>query len=216
MRVGVIAKKMGMSTLFQESGEKVPVTLLRLEPCKVIGIKTTDKHGYDSVVTGSGGVRGANLSKPMRGVFEKLKTPPVRQIKEFRVGAFSEYKPGDVIGSDMFQVGQLVDVRGTTIGKGFAGGMKRHNFAGLEASHGVSVSHRSHGSTGGCQDPGRVFKNKKMAGHMGSKSCSKQNLKVISIDSDNNIIIVGGSVPGSKNSIVCITDAIKRSRQNNF
>lgn len=216
MRVGTIAKKMGMSALFQENGEKIPVTLLRLEPCKVIGVRTLDKHGYTSVVTGSGDIKDSKLTKPMRGVFEKLKTVPVRKIKEFRVDSAADYKPEDIIDSSAFRVGQVVDVRGTTIGKGFAGGMKRHNFAGLEASHGVSVSHRSHGSTGGCQDPGRVFKNKKMAGHMGSKSCSKQNLQVMSIDSDNNIIIVKGSVPGCKNSVVYITDAIKRPQQSNF
>lgn len=216
MRVGAIAKKMGMTALFQDNGEKIPVTLLRLESCKILGTKTIDKHGYDAVVIGSGEVKDSKLTKPMRGLFERLKSAPVRQIKEFRVNGVADYKFGDIVDSSIFQIGQLVDIRGTTIGKGFAGAMKRHNFAGLEASHGVSISHRSHGSTGGCQDPGKVFKNKKMAGHMGSRSCSKQNLKVMSIDSENNIIIVKGSVPGSKNSVVYIMDAIKKSQQSIF
>jgi large subunit ribosomal protein L3 len=212
--LGAIAKKVGMSSLFQDCGTRVPVTLLRLEPSRVIALKVEGKHGYNAVVVGAGEVKDKHLTKPMRGMFEKLKDRPVRHIKEFRVDSTEGFKVGDVVDAGLFVSGQPVDVRGITIGKGFAGGMKRHNFAGLEASHGVSISHRSHGSTGGCQDPGRVFKNKKMAGHMGSRSCSKQNLRVISVDSENNIIIVKGSVPGFANSLVYVAGAIKKSQQN--
>jgi large subunit ribosomal protein L3 len=210
MRSGLIATKVGMSSFFQEDGACLPVTLLKVEDCNIVGTKTVEKHGYNSIILGSENKKPSRCSKSMIGVFSKLGVAPKKILKEFRVSNLDGVEIGASIDATHFNTGAYVDIRGVTIGKGFAGGMKRHNFAGLEASHGVSISHRSHGSTGGRQDPGRVFKNKKMAGHMGVESCTKQNLKIISIDSDNNIIIVVGSVPGSKGSRVFITDAIKK------
>jgi large subunit ribosomal protein L3 len=199
-----------MSSFFQQGGACIPVTLLQVQDCNVVDIKTKEKNGYEAVVIGSEEKKASRCSKPMIGFFSKLEISPKKILKEFRVSSIDGLNVGEPILATHFVSGSYVDVRGITIGKGFAGGMKRHNFAGLEASHGVSVSHRSHGSTGGRQDPGRVFKNKKMAGHMGVESCTKQNLKIVSIDSENNIIIVIGSVPGSKGSRVFVTDAIKK------
>ena len=211
MRTGLIATKVGMSSLFNQSGSCVPVTLLKIDECSVVDVKTLEKNGYSAILVGSGNMSGEKCTKPMAGMFSKLNSTPKRMLKEFRVPSSEIVEPGTKLSADHFSVGSFVDVSGVTIGKGFAGGMKRHNFAGLEASHGVSVSHRSHGSTGGRQDPGRVFKNKKMAGHMGVKSCTKQNLKIVSVDSENNILVVKGSVPGFKGSKVLVSDAIKKA-----
>ena len=209
MRTGVIVRKLGMSAMFLPSGERVPVTLLAMKDCQVLSCMTKERNGYNSVLLGSEDVSVNKVTKPLRGVFAGLKVSPKKIMQEFRVSENAVLEPGAYIDVRHFVVGQLVDVSGTSIGKGFAGGMKRHNFRGLEASHGVSVSHRSHGSTGGCQDPGRVFKNKKMAGHLGHEKVTKQNLKIISVDPENNLIIVKGSVPGAKGSILTVSDAIK-------
>jgi large subunit ribosomal protein L3 len=211
MRTGLIATKVGMSSFFEQSGVCTPVTLLQIEDCSIVDLRTKEKNGYNSVVVGSGEKKSSRCSKAMIGVFSKLNVAPKKILKEFRVDTLDGVELGTKLSADHFNSGAYIDVSGVTIGKGFAGGMKRHNFRGLEASHGVSVSHRSHGSTGGRQDPGRVFKNKKMAGHMGARSCTKQNLKIASIDSENNIIIVVGSVPGSRGSRVFITDAVKKT-----
>jgi large subunit ribosomal protein L3 len=211
MRSGLIATKIGMSSLFDKSGVCFPVTLLQIEECNIVDIRTIEKNGYNSVVVGSGNKKISRCSKSMLGVFSKLQSAPKKILKEFRVDSLEGLTIGEELKATYFSVGSYLDVQGVTIGKGFAGGMKRHNFAGLEASHGVSVSHRSHGSTGGRQDPGRVFKNKKMAGHMGVETCTKQNLKIVSIDSVNNIIIVIGSVPGFRGSRVFVSDAVKKT-----
>ena len=211
MRSGLIATKIGMSSLFDKSGVCFPVTLLQIEECNIVDIRTIERNGYNSVVVGSENKKSSRCSKSMLGVFSKLQSAPKKILKEFRVDSLDGITIGDELKATYFSVGSYLDIQGVTIGKGFAGGMKRHNFAGLEASHGVSVSHRSHGSTGGRQDPGRVFKNKKMAGHMGVETCTKQNLKIVSIDSVNNIIIVIGSVPGSRGSRVFVTDAVKKT-----
>jgi large subunit ribosomal protein L3 len=211
MRTGLIAIKVGMSSLFDQAGYCVPVTLLKIDECGVVDVKTLDKNGYSAVVVGASDISSAKCTKPIQGFFSKLNVLPKRMLKEFRVSSLDEVEVGKKLSADHFSVGSFVDISGVTIGKGFAGGMKRHNFAGLEASHGVSVSHRSHGSTGGRQDPGRVFKNKKMAGHMGVKSCTKQNLKVVSVDIQNNILVVKGSVPGFKGSKVLVSDAVKKA-----
>lgn len=206
-RTGVIAKKIGMSQIFTETGEAIPVTILQVELNHVIGSKTADKHGYNAVILGSGKAKRA--SKPIKGICAKANFEPLRNIKEFRVSANALPEIGKSISLNHFVTGQKVDVCATTIGKGFAGPMKRHNFAGLEASHGVSISHRAHGSTGQRQDPGKVFKNKKMAGHMGNTKVTIQNLEVVAIDEELSIIALRGAVPGAKNSTVYVTDAVK-------
>ncbi len=211
MRTGLIAKKLGMSSAFNEKGEMVPVTLLSVEECQVVAHKTKEKDGYMAVVIGSKNAKLSKVSKAMRTVFASAKIEPKVHLKEFRITAESYIDIGSEIKADHFAVGQFIDVSGTSIGKGFAGGMKRHNFRGLEASHGVSVSHRSIGSTGGCQDPGRVFKNKKMPGHLGNKSVTLQNLTVFAVDTEKNVIAVKGAIPGHKGSQVYITDAIKKT-----
>jgi large subunit ribosomal protein L3 len=210
MRTGIVARKLGMSSLFTEKGEKVPVTLLQLEESEVVGHKTVAKNGYDALVIGTGEVKEKKLSKPLKVHFEKNNIKPKRLLKEFRIASDAFVEVGQKITVEHFVVGQYVDVAGESIGKGFAGAMKRHNFRGLEASHGVSVSHRSHGSTGGRQDPGKVFKNKKMAGHLGAERVTTQNIKVVAIDAENNVIMVKGNVPGAENSMVEVTDAVKR------
>ncbi len=210
-RSGIIAKKLGMSSLFTEQGRVLPVTLLKVDNCQVVGHKTIDRDGYTAVVLGSENAKANKVSKSMRTVFANSKIEPKSHLREFRVTEDAFIDIGSEMKADHFAAGQFVDVAGISIGKGFAGGMKRHNFRGLEATHGVSVSHRSHGSTGGRQDPGRVFKNKKMAGHMGHVRVTKQNLEIISVKTEENIIVVKGSVPGCKGSTVYITDAIKRS-----
>jgi len=209
MRTGVIARKVGMSRLFGEGGRHMPVTVLALENCQVTGVRTKEKDGYVAVQLGMGKAKVKNVTKPMREVFAKAKVEPKKKLMEFRVDDKSVLEVGAEIGANHFVVGQYVDVRGYTIGRGFAGAMKRHNFKGLRATHGVSVSHRSHGATGGRQDPGRVFKNKRMAGHMGQVWRTQQNLVVVATDPERGLIMVRGSVPGAEGSYVTIADAAK-------
>lgn len=210
MRTGVIAQKIGMSRLFTEEGTHVPVTVLKLDQCQVVAVRTAEKDGYVALQLGIGKAKVKNVGKPMRGHFAKAKVEPKRKLAEFRVTADAVLEVGAEITADHFVTGQFVDIAGVTIGKGFAGVMKRWNFRGLEASHGVSVSHRSHGSTGGRQDPGRTFKGKKMAGHMGVERVTTQNLKIAGIDLARGLILVRGAVPGSAGGYVRVTDAVKR------
>ena len=209
MRTGLIARKLGMTRVFSGDGRHVPVTVLKLDNCQVVGVRTHEKDGYTALQLGAGAVKVKNLSKPKRGYFAKAKVEPKHKLVEFRVSDDALLDVGVEIVADHFVPGQIVDVTGTTIGKGFAGAMKRHHFAGLEASHGVSVSHRSHGSTGMCQDPGRVFKGKKMAGQMGGVRATTQNLEIVSTDTERGLILVKGAVPGSKGAYVLISDAKK-------
>ena len=211
MRSGVIAQKLGMTRVFTEDGLHVPVTVLKIDSCQVVDVRTEDKHGYNAVQLGWGTAKVKNVSKPMRGHFAKAKVEPKRKLAEFRVSADALLDIGAEITAEHFVPGQYVDVAGTSIGKGFAGAMKRHNFKGLEASHGVSVSHRSHGSTGNSQDPGRVFKGKKMAGHMGSVRVTGQNLEVVVTDLERGLVLVKGSVPGAKGGYVFVSDAKKKT-----
>ena len=210
MRTGVIAKKIGMSRVFNEDGRQVPVTVLLLDDLKVVARRTMEKDGYTAVQLGSGLAKAKNVSKPMRNYFAVSKVEVKRVLKEFRVSSENLIEVGSEITANHYVEGQLVDVSGVSIGKGFAGAMKRHNFGGLRASHGVSISHRSHGSTGQCQDPGRVFKGKKMAGHMGARKVTTQNLEVVSTNEETGVILVRGSVPGAKGGWVTISDAVKR------
>jgi large subunit ribosomal protein L3 len=210
LRSGVIAKKLGMTRLFMEDGKQVPVTVLQLDKLQVVAQRTPEKDGYAAVQLGAGMAKAKRVSAPMRGHFSKASVAPKRKLAEFRVDADNLIEVGEEIIADHYFEGQFVDVTGTSIGKGFAGGMKRHNFRGLEATHGVSISHRSHGSTGQCQDPGRVFKGKKMAGHMGAARVTTQNLQVVKTDSDRGLIMVKGAVPGSKGGWVTIKDAVKK------
>ena len=210
MRSGVIAKKLGMTRLFQEDGKQVPVTVLQMENCQVVAQRTSDKDGYTAVQLGVGEAKAKRTSQPMRGHFAKANVAPKRKVAEFRVSQDNLIGVGEEITADHYFAGQFVDVAGTSIGKGFAGGMKRHNFGGLRASHGVSISHRSHGSTGQCQDPGKVFKGKKMAGHMGAERVTVQNLQVVKTDVDRGLIMIKGAVPGSKGGWVTIKDAVKK------
>jgi large subunit ribosomal protein L3 len=212
MRTGIIARKMGMTRLFGEDGSHVPVTVLKLDNCQVVAVRTAEKDGYSAVQLGVGKAKVKNVGKPMRGHFAKAKVEPKRKLAEFRVAADAVLEVGAEITAGHYVPGQFVDVAGITIGKGFAGVMKRWNFAGLEASHGVSISHRSHGSTGGRQDPGRTFKNKKMAGHFGVERVTTQNLKVVATDLDRGLIMIKGAVPGSEGGYVMVTDAVKRKR----
>ena len=209
MRSGVIAQKVGMTRVYNDAGEHVPVTVLRLRNCQVVAQRTEDKNGYTAVQLGVGIAKAKNTTKPMRGHFAAAKVEPKAKLAEFRVSEDNMLDVGAEITAEHFVAGQKVDVTGTSVGKGFAGAMKRHNFAGLRASHGVSISHRSHGSTGQCQDPGKVFKGKKMAGHMGSTRVTTQNLEVVSTDSDRGLILVKGAVPGSKGAWILVKDAIK-------
>lgn len=209
-RTGVIARKEGMTRLFTEDGVQVPVTVLRIDTCQVVGQRTEEKDGYVALQLGAGKAKVNRTSKAMRGVYAKAKVGPKQKVTEFRVPAENFVEVGAELSANHFVVGQFVDVHGTSIGKGFAGAMKRHNFGGMRASHGVSISHRAHGSTGQCQDPGKVFKGKKMAGQMGNKATTVQNLEVIAIDEQDNLVLVKGAVPGSKNSWVTITDAVKK------
>ncbi len=209
MRTGLIARKLGMTRVFSGDGRHVPVTVLKLDNCQVVGVRTREKDGYTALQLGAGAVKVKNLSKPKRGYFAKAKVEPKHKLVEFRVSDDALLDVGVEIVADHFVPGQIVDVTGTTIGKCFAGAMKRHGFAGLEASHGVSVSHRSHGSTGHSQDPGRVFKGKKMAGQMGGVRATTQNLEIVSTDTERGLILVTGAVPGSKGAYVLISDAKK-------
>jgi large subunit ribosomal protein L3 len=213
MRTGVIAKKMGMMRLFGEDGAHIPVTVLALEGCTVVGQRTPEKDGYTALVLGAGAPKVKRMNKADRGRFAKANVEPKQKLVEFRVDDASLLAPvGAELTADHFVVGQKVDVAGITIGKGFAGAMKRWNFGGLRATHGVSVSHRSHGSTGQRQDPGKVFKGKKMAGHLGVERVSTQNLEVVRVDAARGLIFVKGAAPGAKNSWVEVRDAAKTKR----
>jgi large subunit ribosomal protein L3 len=210
MRSGVIAQKMGMTRVFTEAGEHVPVTVLRLANCQVIAHRTKDRNGYVALQLGSGLRKTNNLPKAERGHFAVAKVEPKRRLAEFRVEEDDLIPVGAEITADHFVAGQFVDVTGISIGKGFAGAMKRWNFAGLRASHGVSISHRSHGSTGGRQDPGRTFKNKKMAGHLGTERVTTLNLRVVQTDVERGLILVEGAVPGNKGGWITLRDAVKK------
>ena len=210
MRTGILAQKLGMTRTFTEDGEHVPVTVLKVENCHVVAVRRRDSDGYDAVQIGGGVAKVKNVGKPMRGHFAKAKVKPTRKLAEFRVSADALLEVGQELSPDHFVPGQYVDVAGVSIGKGFAGVMKRHHFSGLRASHGVSVSHRSGGSTGQSQDPGRVFKGKKMAGHMGDRRVTIQNLRIVSTDPEEGLILVRGAVPGAKGGWVRIIDAVKR------
>ncbi len=211
MRSGVIAQKLGMTRVFTDAGEHVPVTVLKLENCQVVGHRTMEKNGYVALQLGAGTRRTSRVSKAMRGHFAVTKIEPKRKLAEFRVPADALIPVGAEITADHFVVGQFVDVTGTSIGKGFAGGMKRWNFRGLRATHGVSVSHRSIGGTGGRQDPGKTFKNKKMAGHMGDETVTTLNLKVVRTDVEKGLLLVEGAVPGSKGGWIMVRDAVKKA-----
>jgi large subunit ribosomal protein L3 len=211
MRSGVIAQKVGMTRVFTDAGEHVPVTVLKLDGCQVVAHRTQEKNGYTAVQLGIGRAKVKNVSKAERGRFAVAKVEPTLKIAEFRVDAEGLIPVGAEITADHFIPGQFVDVTGTTIGKGFAGPMKRWNFGGLRASHGVSISHRSHGSTGGRQDPGKTFKNKKMAGHMGVERVTTQNLRVVQTDVSRGLILVEGAVPGHRGGWIYVRDAVKRA-----
>ena len=210
LRSGVIAKKVGMTRLFMDDGKQIPVTVLQLDKLQVVAKRTAEKDGYSAVQLGAGTAKAKRVSQAMRGHFSAAKVEPKRKVAEFRVDPENLIEVGEEITANHYFEGQFVDVSGTSIGKGFAGAMKRHNFGGLRASHGVSISHRSHGSTGQCQDPGRVFKGKKMAGHMGAAAVTTQNLQVVRTDADRGLIMVKGAVPGSKGGWVTIKDAVKK------
>ena len=212
-RFGLIAKKVGNSSFFSDNGNQIPVTIVKVEDCFVSGVKTIEKDGYSAVQLASidKSDKIKKINKPQRKIFTSLDIRPKKILKEFRVDNDTLPKLGTCFNVNHFEKNQYVDVFGATIGKGFAGVMKRHNFSGLRASHGVSISHRSGGSTGQNQEPGRVFKGKKMAGHMGAKQATKQNLKLIDIDEENNLLVIKGSIPGKKNSIVYIKDSVKKN-----
>jgi large subunit ribosomal protein L3 len=212
MRTGLIARKLGMTRLFKEDGTHVPVTVLHLDAVQVVDARTQERDGYTAVQLGSTLAKVKNVTKAQRGHFARVKVEPRRRLVEFRVAADAVLEPGAVITAAHFVPGQKVDVTGTSKGKGFAGGMKRWNFRGLEASHGVSISHRSLGSTGNRQDPGKTFKNKKMAGHLGQDRITTLNLEVARIDVDQGLIMIHGAVPGAKGDFVLVRDAIKRAR----
>jgi large subunit ribosomal protein L3 len=212
-RTGLIGTKIGNSSFYDESGKSLPVTILKIDECIVSDIKTVEKHGYSSLqlVSIDGKKEIKKLKKPQQKIFADLKINPKKVIKEFRVDQDNILDIGSTLNVSHFKTDQFVDVTSVSIGKGFAGAMKRHNFGGLRASHGVSISHRSHGSTGQNQDPGKVFKGKKMAGHMGATKVTIQNLKVVEVDTENSLLIIKGSVPGKKNSTIIVKDSIKKS-----
>ena len=212
MRTGVIAKKMGMTRLFQADGRHVPVTVLQLEDGQVVGRREMDRDGYTAVALGAGKAKAKNVNKPQRAIFGLAEVEPKAKVVEFRVAEDALLDLGSTISADHFVAGQMVDIQGVTQGKGFAGGMKRWGFGGLRATHGVSVSHRSLGSTGQRQDPGRVFKNKKMAGHMGAKNRTQQNLEIVRTDAARGLLFVKGSVPGSKGGWLTVKDSVKIAR----
>ena len=209
MRSGLVAQKVGMTRIFNDAGEHVPVTVLKLEHCQVVAQRTQEKNGYTALQLGVGTVKVKNVSKAERTRFAIVKIEPKRKLAEFRVDPENLIEVGAEITAEHFVPGQLVDVTGTAIGKGFAGPMKRWNFGGLRATHGVSVSHRSHGSTGNRQDPGKVFKNKKMAGHLGDDRVTTQNIKVVQVDAEKGLIMLRGAVPGAKGGWVLVRDAVK-------
>jgi 50S ribosomal protein L3, bacterial len=210
MRSGLIAQKVGMTRVFTDDGQHVPVTVLKVDSCQVVAVRTEDKDGYTAVQLGAGAIKVKNVTKPQRGHFAKARVEPKRKLVEFRVDADALIEVGAELSASHFVPGQFVDVTGTSIGKGFAGPMKRWNFGGLRATHGVSVSHRSHGSTGNRQDPGKVFKNKKMAGHLGDEKVTVLNLKVVSVDEDRGLIFLKGAVPGAEGAWLRIRDAVKK------
>ena len=207
--IGLIGKKIGMTREFYKTGQSVPVTVLKVEKGRVIQLINKEQRGYNAIQLGFGKIKNSKLTKSMKGFFTKKNTEPKKRLKEFKVKNLDNYKEGNEFGVEIFKDLKFLDVRSKTIGKGFAGAMKRHNFGGLRASHGVSISHRAHGSTGQNQDPGKVFKGKKMAGHMGDKLRSMQNLEIIKTDIDNELIYLKGSIPGSKNSEVLLRKAKK-------
>ena len=207
--IALIGKKIGMSREFYKTGHSVPVTVLKMETGRVIEIIDKEKRGYKALQVGFGKIKNSKVSKSMKGYFAKKNTEPKKKLKEFRIENIDNYKEGNELGLEIFKDIKFVDVKSKTIGKGFAGAMKRHNFAGLRATHGVSVSHRSHGSTVQRQDPGKVFKGKKMAGHMGDKIRTVQNIEIIKSDSENNLLYLKGSIPGSKNAEVLVKKAVK-------
>ena len=208
----LIAKKLGMTRLFKEDGTHVPVTVLHLDQVQVVDVRTAERDGYTAVQLGWGQAKVKNVTQPNKGHYARLKVEPKQRLHEFRVDADAVLETGQTLSASHFVVGQMVDVCGVTKGKGFAGGMKRWNFRGLEASHGVSVSHRSHGSTGNRQDPGKTFKNKKMAGHLGVERVTTLNLQVAAVDAERGLVMVRGAVPGSKGEFVTLRDAIKKPR----
>lgn len=212
MRSGVIARKIGMTRVFDETGNHVPVTVLKLDDVQVVAQKSVDRDGYQALQLGAGAAKVKNVSKALRGHFAKASVLPKRKLAEFRVNDDAMVDVGATFAPSHFVAGQRVDIVGTSQGKGFAGAMKRHNFGGLRASHGVSISHRSHGSTGQCQDPGKVFKGKKMAGHMGAVRVTTQNLTVVDVDDEEGLILIKGAVPGAKNGWLLVSDAFKKAR----
>ena len=213
MSIGLIGTKIGMTREFMESGQSVPVTVIRVEKGRVLDVISKDKRGYSAVKLGFFRLKNSKLTKQMKGYFTKKNTEPKKILKEFRVLNTDEYKEGNELGLEIFKDKKFLDVRSKTIGKGFAGAMKRHNFGGLRATHGVSVSHRSHGSTGQRQDPGKVFKGKKMAGHMGDKLRTMQNIEIIKTDLENELLYLKGSIPGAKNSEVLVKKSVKNIKK---
>ena len=213
MRLGLLGTKLGMTREFIQSGQSVPVTVIKIEKGRVLDVFTKETRGYSAVKVGFFKVKNSKLTKQMKGYFTKKKTEPKKILKEFRLDKLEGFKEGNEFGLEIFKDKKFVDVKSETIGKGFAGVMKRYNFAGLRASHGVSVSHRSHGSTGQRQDPGKVFKGKKMAGHMGSKNRTILNLEIIKSDEENNLIYIKGSIPGSRNTKVLVQESIKNVKR---
>jgi len=213
IEIGLIGKKIGMTREFYKSGQSVPVTVIKFDTGRVIHLLSKEKNGYNAVQIGFGKIKNSKLSKQMKGYFSKKNTEPKKVLKEFRVKSLENFKEGNEIGIEIFKDTKFVDIKSKTIGKGFAGAMKRHNFAGLRASHGVSISHRAHGSTGQNQDPGKVFKNKKMAGHMGDKIRTIQNIEIIKSDPENNLLYLKGSIPGSKNTEVVVRESVKNVRK---
>ena len=211
--IALIGKKIGMTREFYKTGQSVPVTVIKMENARIIQVIEEEKRGYKAVQLGFGKIKNSKLSKSMKGFYTKKNTEPKKKLKEFKVEKTENYKEGNEFGLEIFKDIKFVDVRSKTIGKGFAGPMKRHNFSGLRATHGVSVSHRSHGSTGQRQDPGKVFKGKKMAGHMGDKLRTAQNIEIIKSDTENNLLYLKGSIPGSKNTEVLIKKAVKNIRK---
>ena len=211
--IALIGRKIGMSREFYKTGQSIPVTVLKMETGRIIQVIDKEKRGYQALQVGFGKIKNSKLTKSMKGYFAKKNTEPKKILKEFKVNNIENYKEGNEIGLEILKDVKFVDVKSKTIGKGFAGAMKRHNFAGLRASHGVSISHRAHGSTGQNQDPGKVFKGKKMAGHMGDKLRTIQNIEIIRTDAENNLIYLKGSIPGSKNSEVIIKKAVKNIRK---
>ena len=211
--VALIGRKIGMTREFYKSGQSVPVTVVKMEKARVIHVIQKEKRGYNAIQLGYGKIKNSKLTKAMKGFYAKKNTEPKKTLKEFRVKNTENYKEGNEFGLEIFKEVKFVDIRSKTIGKGFAGAMKRHNFSGLRATHGVSVSHRSHGSTGQRQDPGKVFKGKKMAGHMGDKLRTMQNIEIVKSDLENNLLYLKGSIPGSKNTEVLVKKAAKNIKK---